>query len=557
MKLSLKPDHLRRYKNVVQLIIKYGGNNLVSTANLDEARLEEEMEEAQDQGEAEQLARDLEDMGPTFIKLGQLLSTRPDLLPPTYLKALSRLQDRVEPFSFEEVQSIVAQELGVRLSKAFSAFDERPIAAASLAQVHRARLREGEKVVVKVQRPGIRRRILTDLETLDELTGFIDEHTEIGKRYAFRDMLDEFRRSLLRELDYRQEAQNLVTLGDNLQGYDEIVLPRPIHDYTTSRVLTMTHISGSKITRLNPVVQTEIDGEALADALCRAYLDQVLVDGLYHADPHPGNVFLTDDHRLALLDLGMVARIDPEVQEDLLRLLLAISTGHGHETAEISLKMGTMLDHFDDDRFTREVADLVGRFQNAAVEDIHVGRIVMEVARISGKNGVRPAPELTMLGKTLFNLDEIGRTLSPSFNPNAVVRRHAESIMQQRTFKSLSPSNVLSSVLEMNELVQKLPSRLNTFFEALSTGKVGVRIHMADELHFLSHLHRMTNRISLSLVLSALIIGAAMLMRVETTFTILGYPGIAMIFFLIAVACGFALVVDIIVHEKERKEPPY
>ena len=199
----------------------------------------------------------------------------------------------------------------MRLSKAFADFDSTPLAAASLGQVHRAQLRDGRPVAVKVQRPGIRQVILEDLEAFSEMATLIDKHTEVGRRFAFHDMLEEFRKTLLRELDYRREALNLVTLANNLRSYQRLVIPQPVDDYTTSRVLTMDYVRGTKITDLSPLARIELDDQALADDLCKAYLDQILVDGFFHADPHPGNLLITDDGRLALLDLGMVARIDP------------------------------------------------------------------------------------------------------------------------------------------------------------------------------------------------------------------------------------------------------
>src|SRR5204863_956432 len=208
----------------------------------------------------DELANDLENLGATFIKLGQLLSTRGDLLPQPYLDALSRLQDDVEPFSYEIVEQIVSSELGVRISKIFPEFDREPMAAASLAQVHRAYLRDGRAVVVKIQRPGVRDLIVNDLEALEEVAGFIDAHTEVGKRYEFGNLLTDLRRSLLRELDFQREASNLMRLRQSLREYKNIIVPQPIEDLTTSRVLTMDYIPGKNIANLSPLRLLEIDG---------------------------------------------------------------------------------------------------------------------------------------------------------------------------------------------------------------------------------------------------------------------------------------------------------
>src|SRR5574341_2591651 len=310
MALSLKPERLRRYKDVVALLIKYGRGDLVEHSTLTLVSKHQERAQAKTEpSKAEELAQDLEGLGPSFIKLGQLLSTRGDRLPEPYLEALSRLQDQVEPFPLAEVERIVAGELGGRLSKLFSEFELEPGAAASLAQVHRAQMRDGRPVVVKVQRPNIRQQIVEDLEALQEVAEFIDAHTETGRRYEFSNLLAELRRSLLRELDFQREATNLLKLRESLGEFEQIVIPEPVEDYTTSRVLTMDYLPGKKITDVSPLRLVEIDGMALSEELFRAYLKQILVDGFFHADPHPGNVFLTDDNRIALLDLGMVGNV--------------------------------------------------------------------------------------------------------------------------------------------------------------------------------------------------------------------------------------------------------
>src|SRR5712692_4146374 len=312
---ALRPESLKRYKDIVALLIKYGRSDLVKQASLAKTGGNHNALATTVAPKAEELASDLERLGATFIKLGQLLSTRGDMLPEPYLDALSRLQDQVEPFAYEEVEQIVSSELGVRISKAFAEFEMVPEAAASLAQVHRAYLRDGRAVVVKIQRPGVRDQIVNDLDALEEVADFIDAHTEVGKRYEFGNLLGELRRSLLRELDFQREASNLVRLGENLRSFNKLIVPVPIEDFTTSRVLTMEYIAGKNISNLSPLRLLELEGTDLADELFRAYLKQILIDGFFHADPHPGNVFLTYDNRIALLDLGMVSHINETFQE--------------------------------------------------------------------------------------------------------------------------------------------------------------------------------------------------------------------------------------------------
>lgn len=550
MGISLKPDHLKRYKDILRLFLKYGRGDLVKRQEL-EAIFREEKGETSTDPRAEELARDLERMGPTFIKLGQLLSTRAELLPMEYLKALSRLQDDVAPFPFDQVEEIVNEELGVRMSKLFQKFDPAPLAAASLGQVHTAVMRDGREVAVKVQRPGIRRRIATDLEALAEVAEFLDKHTEAGKDYGFQRLVEDFRKSLVRELDYRQEAHNLESLGRDMRRFPRILVPRTVEDCTTSRVLTMDYIRGQKITGLSPTTRMEADTGGLADELFRAYLEQILVVGFFHADPHPGNVFMTDDHRIALIDLGMVGRMAPRLQEHLLKLLLAISEGRGEEAADESIKIGTPKINFREHDFVRRVVDLVNDTQGSRIEDLQMGSIVLEVTAISSDCGIRVPPELTMLGKTLLNLDQVGRTLAPDFDPNAAIRRHSGDLMNRQLRRSLSPGNLFSGVLELKEMLESLPRNINRILDNVSHNSIRLKIDAIDEEYLMAGFQKIANRITVGVILAGLVVGASMLVRVETDFTLFGYPGLAILLFLFAAAGGIALVIEILFHDRD------
>ena len=554
MAISLKPQHLNRYRQIAWLFVKYGRSDLVKDTGLEETLEAEQRVTPKEAAKASDLAEDLEKLGPTFVKLGQLLSTRVELMPRAYLEALARLQDKVEPFAFDEVEKIVSSELGVRMSKAFTDFEVTPMAAASLGQVHRARLRDGRRVAVKVQRPGIRDAMLEDLDALDEIAEFLDKHTAAGKRYEFSQMLDQFRKSLMRELDYRMEATNLTTIGTHLKEFERIIVPAPILDYSTSRVLTMEYVHGKKITDLHPLARMEFDGTALAEELFRAYLQQILVDGFFHADPHPGNVFLTDDYRIALIDLGMIGRIMPGLQEQLLQLLLAISEGRGDDAAGIAIKIGDRKEDFAEKEFTHAIAEIVAKQQGATVDQMQVGRLVLEVTQASAENGIRVPAELTMLGKTLLNLDQVGRAISPDFDPNASIRRNAAQIMQQRLMKSLSPGNLFSGVLELKDLLQRLPARINKIMDAIANNEMKISVDAIDEKTLVVGFQKVANRITVGLIIAALIVGAAMLMRVETTFRIWGYPGLAILLFLAAAGGGVVLLINILFYDKSNTE---
>lgn len=540
MGLPLRVRHLDRYRQIVALVVRHGGGDLVRSAGLDDV-LDGDLVEG-DPEAAGRLASDLEEMGPTFIKLGQLLSSRVDLLPPAYIDALSRLQDDLPSFSFEEVEEIVSRELGVRLSKVFPEFDEEPLAAASLAQVHRARLRDGRRVVVKVQRPGIRDRALDDMEVIGELAELLEAHTDAGARYAVGALVEEFRRSLIDELDFRREAGNLETIAASVADEERIVVPAPIRDLTTDRVLTMEEIDGRNVTDLGPLAQLDLDGAPLADALFRAYLHQVLVDGTFHADPHPGNVLVTSDGRLGLVDVGMVGHLAPPVQEQLVKLFLALADARADEVARVARVMGQELQGFDAEGFQRGVTRVVARTAESSLDDLEVGTTVLELTRHAAACGLRLDPELVMLGKTLLNLDQVAATLDPSFSPRDALRRHTTEVMQERM--DTTPAALLSSLLEAREFVEALPGRLNRAMDAVGSGSFRIRVQAFDEDEFLRGLHKLANVIAAGLILAALILASAVLAAAGGDQPTVG-TRIALLVFVVSTVIGLAMLVRI------------
>ena len=544
---SLTASHAARYADLARLLVKHGRSDVVRDIGWNDVLASTDVGAGagahEPSEEALGLAADLERMGPTYVKLGQLLSTRADLLPPSYIEALSRLQDAVAPVPFDEIEEVVTTELGVRLSKAFTWFDEKPMASASLGQVHRAELRSGRQVVVKVQRPGIREQIRRDMEVLEELAGWLDRHTSFGRRFGLGDLLDQFRRALTWELDYVREAENLRAIGSALAEYPHIVVPQPVPDYTTSRVLTMDLVPGRKITEVNPVVLLDVDGAALADELFSAYLKQVLVDGFFHADPHPGNVLLTPDGKVGLVDLGQVARIPTRLRDKLVRLLVAIGEGNGDDAAEAAEAMGRPGPRFDAEAFRTEVTDLVARHTALNLEQIDAGAVLLRLAQVCGSCDLRPAPELAMLGKTLLNLDQVGHTLDPGFAPVPAIRRHTGELLRSRMSPDLG--SVLASAMEAKDFAMALPGRINRMMDALTRGEFELKVHAIDEAQMLSGLQKLANRLTMGLVIAALIVGAALLVRVPTDVRVLGYPAIAIVCFLLAAAGGVALLTSI------------
>lgn len=555
--ISLSPNHIKRYKDIGSLLIKYGHSDLVKKMKGDLPEMGDAVNASREAtGKPEEFARDLERLGPTYIKLGQLLSTQTSWLPEAYILALEELQDRVEPFPFEAVDKVVAAELGAPIKKIFHAFDAAPLAAASLSQVHRAITHDGQEVVVKVQRPGVRTTVLQDLEVMDEVAGFMERHTDAGRHYRYREQLGELRNALLRELDYRQEARNMSLMGANLREFKSLIVPKPLDSYSSDKVLTMEYMAGRKITTLSPLARLDVQGGPLAEELYRAFIRQILIDGLVHVDPHPGNIYLTDDNRLVLLDYGMVGYIPPQMQSQLTKMLVAVSEGRGEDAAEIALRLGRREESFDALKWRDLTAGMVSEFQNLKVSDITVGRLFLNIAAISEQAGVSPPPQFTTLGKTLLKLDRVAKSLSPDFNPNDTVKRYASELLQTKMRSNLSPGKLFNTALETNEFIQQLPSKLNAILDMAVNNDLRVRVESRGEDKLIGGLQKIANRITMGLVLAALIVGAALLMRVDTPFKILDYPGLAVALFLGACLGGVLQIVSILNTDQKSRPGP-
>jgi predicted unusual protein kinase regulating ubiquinone biosynthesis (AarF/ABC1/UbiB family) len=345
----------------------------------------------------------------------------------------------------------------------------------------------------------------------------------------------------------------MVVIGGNLVEFENVVVPQPVDDYTTTRVLTMDYVRGRKITAISPLRLIEVDGAALADALFRCYLKQILMDGIFHADPHPGNVYLSDGNDLVLLDLGMVGHVPQHLREPLVKLLVALGEGRGEAAARLAVSMGQRCDDADIHEFTRRVADLVDRNQTAPPGSVHAGAAVQQIKRHAAETGLRLPPEFNMIGKTLMNLDQVSRTLDPEFDPGTALRRHVAEVLARHARHSVTPGGVAQTVMDVTQLLRQLPERVNAVLDALAENRIRIRLDAIDEERLMKGAEKVANRITAGLVLAALIIGAAMLMRVETSFRIYGYPGLAMLLFLAAAAGGAALLINIMAQDRRTR----
>ena len=436
----------------------------------------------------------------------------------------------------------------------FDRFAEVPLGCASLAQVHRATLRDGRMVAVKVQRPGIVETIRDDLETLAGLAGRVDRMTDLGRRMRFADWVHEFRKTLLAELDYRTEAENLDRFNAHFAQYPELFVPTPVWDLTRPRLLTMELVTGTKATDISGLQRTERDLGPLATALMRGYLDQVFVHGEIHADPHPGNLLVTDDGRLALLDLGMVAHVPPKQRERLLKLLFAAVDGRGEQVAAEAVAMGTRLEDFDEERYYRDVGQMVSRYAaRSGAQAQSEGRLMLELVRLATACGLRTPPEMSLLGKTLLNLESVAHALDPEMDMKRVVEEHLDHVMRQRLRKSLSPANLASELMDVQELVREAPRKVSDVLSLLADNRMQVRVTGLEESHLLESLHKIANRISAGVVTAALILASAMMMDHEGGPRLAGYPAIALLLFLTGAGLGIAIVLSALLSDRRAK----
>ncbi|TDK26073.1 AarF/ABC1/UbiB kinase family protein [Luteimonas aestuarii] len=544
-------QRLSRTAQVIAMLARYRKAGIMSGLDLGEAPDDDGGDEATD-ALAERFAADLEAMGPAFVKLGQALSTRPDLIPASWVVALERIQDDATPASIGDIEALLESELGVRASKVFADIDPEPMAAASLAQVHRAVLRDGRVVALKIQRPDVAGAVRSDLDVLAGLAGTADTVTDAGRRLRLADWIAEFRKTMLQELDYRIEAENLERFSRHFVAYPQLRVPSPLWDYVTPRLLVMEWIDGINVTRISGLRRTELDTEPVASELLRAYLDQVFVHGDIHADPHPGNVLLCPDGRIALIDLGMVATIPPRQRERLLKLVFAAVDGRGEDVAREMVALGTRLEDFDEPAYVREISQVVSRYASS-VHRASEGRMVLDLVRRATECGMRSPPEISLLGKTLLNLERVVDALAPELDVKAQIEAHLQSLLRARVRKALSPSNLASEAMELHELVREAPRKLSDTLSLLASNRLQVRLAGLDDSRLMENLQKIANRIASAVVIAALLLSSTQMMQMSAGPRLFGYPALAVVMFVIAAVLGVILVVSAMRYDRHAR----
>lgn len=550
----LKTRNITAYRDLLILFTRYGRKDFRLTLDPQELLAEESSTaeiEPDVQARAKAFAQSLKKMGPTYVKFGQVLSTRPDIVPPEYIAELESLQDDVEPFSFAEVERIVEEELGARISKVFETFESRPMAAASLGQVHRAVLRDGREVVVKVQRPNVRDEVHKELDALADIAETLEEHTDIGRKMNLLGAIEQAKITLNNELNYLLEARNAEILRDNLVEFHEIYIPAVVHDLTTPKVLTTELVRGRKISKLTPLQMIDHHYAELADVITRAYLKQICVDGFWHSDPHPGNIFIRDVDgvsQVILIDFGMVSRISREFQDEIIKMLLAISSNRGAEVADVCVRLAEAGEHFDATKFVHEISTIVANFHDADAKQVNAGQLMFSVIAVSNNNDLRVPAELAMLAKTLLNLDGITKKLDPRFDPQVVIRSYAERLIGQKLQQKFNPRNFYPALLDLNQLILDLPHRTREILDLTTAGRLTFGVKLTQAEVFLAGIHKVANRITVGVVIAALLMSSSLIMR---------YPSkerLAMIGYIVAALAAVYLIVSTLVRDHRDEE---
>ena len=465
----------------------------------------------------------LEELGTTFVKLGQLLSSRPDLLPDVYIRELEKLVDDVPPVPFAEIAAVIDREIGL---DRFSSIDEAPLASASIGQIHRALLDTGRDVVVKVRRPGIVEQVELDLELLRKTARVAERRSGTARLLQLRALTDELEQHLLAELDFEEEAHNAELIAEVIEEYrDDLFVPQVVHPYVTSEVLVLERIDGVKVDD-GPVLEPE-RAAVLARSFFRAYIRQVTVKGVYHADPHRGNVLVTPDGRLALLDFGLIGRLDDDTRTSLALLLLAVAHNRADDVADLILSLSLTTAESDEAGFVHDLRRKLPRYHWRPLEGIRTGEGLADLQRLCLEHGIALPTSFALVGKTLSQAESIARSLDPTLDPVEVLRSEGWRVMAEEGERRLEPNQLLAFTFTQLQPLMRMPRRVAQLVQKIETGSLKIGIAPV-ELEDFEHLLRSTaNRIGAALIVSALLISSALMERVNHTLSVVGFVAAA------------------------------
>jgi ubiquinone biosynthesis protein len=515
--LGWKYKHLKRYREIVQVLARQGFGNLIDQLELVPylslpRRLFRGVTPGPPLTAPERMRLAIEELGPTFIKFGQIMSTRPDLIPPPYVAQLARLQDTVPQAPWEAVREKLEQELDGSLNELFASFEAEPVAAASLAQVHQATLPSGEEVVVKVQRPEIEETVEVDLEILFDLARLIQGRTPLGKIYDFVDIAEEFAFILRSEMDYRREGHNAERFRRNFAHEPALCIPKIYWDYTTRQVLTLGRISGIKIDDIAALDAAGVDRHQVAKNAARIMIKEVLEDGFFHADPHPGNFFVMDEAVIGAMDFGMVGYLDRRDRENLVRLYIVSIQLDTEGIVEQLIRMGAARRDVDRPSLQRDIGRLLNKYYGLPLKEIRAREVIEEVMPIAFRHHLQVPSRLWLLGKTLAMMEGVGLQLDPDFDIFAISQPYVRKFLWQTVSPQTWGRRLLKTSGDWGELLTDLPRRLPRLIDQLEEGDLQFTLRLREIEPLLARLDRVGNRLAISVLLAAFIVSLALLM---------------------------------------------
>ncbi|MBI4498855.1 MAG: AarF/ABC1/UbiB kinase family protein [Chloroflexi bacterium] len=508
--------HLRRYRQVVLVLARHGFGALVDQLGLSYLAPFHWLQPTRVRAtQPEHLRMALEELGTTFIKLGQILSTRPDLLPADYVAELAKLRETVPPVPVEAIRSVVEAELGKPLAALFRRFDPVPIASASIGQVHGAVLPTGEAVVVKVQKPGVEEQVATDLEILADLATLAARRTALGELYNLPALAEEFAWTLRNELDYAREGRNADVFRRNFRGDPNLYVPDVFWDATTRRVIVLERIAGIKLDQVAALEAAGFDRHTIARRSARIILKEVFEHGFFHADPHPGNFSVLPSGAIGAMDFGMVGRLEEDIRDNLLLLMTAIVRQDASRAVDALEELGIAGRRVQRAALRRNLAHLLDRYYGLTFREINAAMVIGDLFALIRRHRLVLPPELSLLLKTITMNEGIGRQLDPSFN----MVEEAAPYVRKATLQRYSPwfwgERLGRTALDISYLPTDLPIRLHRLLRTVERGQLLVSTHHDEWEHELREINRMVNRLSLSLLAASVIISLALLLQLS------------------------------------------
>jgi len=547
--------HLNRYHRILRVLFKYGFEDLVERLHIDqylESGLQminrKPREQVQRFSRAERLRMALEELGPTFVKLGQLLSTRPDFIPPEYLSELAKLQDKVPPFSYEEVVTIFREEFDASPDELFSRFDRKPMAAASIGQVHRATLHDGSEVVVKVQRPGIENTIAVDLEILAHIAELMEEHLEEVQGHRPTAVVHEFARSLSKEIDFSIELTNIQRFARQFEGNPDIHVPEVYPKLSCERILVLEYIDGIKAGDLDALRAAGRDLKLIARRGANLVMEQIFVHGFFHGDPHPGNILVMEENVICFIDFGQMGRLSLKDREQFTDLVLNLVRGNEARVTAGVLKLTIQHGDVDYDDLARDLGDLMDQYLYRPLGELAAGKILQDLMDLVTRHKLSLKPNLYLMLKALSTVEGVGLQLDPDLELITLAQPFMEKIKLARFRPSRLASDAEETGREYLSLMRELPADLRAILRQVRDGRMKLEFEHRGLDSLRRSLDRVSNRIAFAIVLAAQIIGSSLIVLAGIPPKWYGIPLIGLAGFLVAGIMGFWLLVSIIRH---------